>query len=67
MSSLPKSALKYLGCVLDWDNVGVNKDLNAIAYEMIHWEEKLSDLFELTEVEIHDIKAKYLIEPELMR
>ena len=67
ISSLPKSTLQYLECVLDWDHGGVNKDLNEIAYKMIHWEEKLSDLLELNEIDIHDIKAKYSHEPKLRR
>jgi hypothetical protein len=52
--------------VLDWDNEGVDKDLNTIAEPMSDWEE-LSSQLGLTEVDVSDIKEKYIGKPELRR
>ena len=53
---------------LDWDNEGVDKDLNEIADEMIDWEEKrLDTLLELSRPQIHDIKHTNLDRPILQR
>jgi hypothetical protein len=52
--------------VLDWDNEGVDKDLNMIAEPMLDWE-KLSSHLGLTRANIHDIKKSNINEPELQR
>ena len=66
LSSLPSTAHIHLGKELDWDNEGVDRDLNEIAYVMLEWEEKLSAPMKLTDIDIHDIKANHLI-AELQR
>ena len=67
VASLPESARHYLNQALDFDNNGVDKDLNEIAHHMLHWEEELSSYFELTVVDIHDIKAENSDKPKLQR
>ena len=67
MSSLPASVQPYLGEVLDWDHKGVDKDLMEIAHHMLGWEEQLSSLLGLTQVDIHDINKIYFKQPELQR
>ena len=67
LSSLPADAMPYLDNQLDWDQEGVDRHLNQIADTMIHWEEKLSTLLSLTEVQIHDLKEKYSQKPILQR
>ena len=60
ISTLPLYAQCLLEKELDWDNEGVDKDLNEIADKMIHWEEKgLHTLLELSHIEIHDIEVTY--------
>jgi hypothetical protein len=54
---LPHDVRPYLDKQLDWDNCGVEKDVNAIAHDMLEWEEKLTTGLEMTPTEIHDIKA----------
>ncbi len=66
-SSLPASARPHLELQLDWDHEGVDKDLNEIAYYMLHWEEKLSTHLGLTDIDIHDIKDTYRDRPPLQR
>ena len=58
ISSLSVSALLHLDLCLDWDNEGVDKDLDEIAHQMIHWEEDLASPLKLTDVDIHDIKFR---------
>ena len=67
MSSLPAGVQRYLDEVLDWDQKGVDKDLMEIAHHMLGWEEQLSALLGLTQVDIHDIKEIYFKQPELQR
>ena len=57
VSSLPPSAYPYLKLLVDEGNNGVEKDLIAIADEMLDWEEKLTTHFELTNVDLSDIKG----------
>lgn len=57
VSLLPECARKYLKEQLDWDNKGVDHDLNDIADKMHDWEEKLSAKLELTPIEIGDLKT----------
>ncbi len=57
VSSLPLNARHHLDLELDLGNGGVDMDLSIIADHMIMWEEKLSTLLGLTEVDIHDIKS----------
>ena len=52
---------------MDWDHKGVDKDLVEIAYHMLGWEEQLSSLLGLTQVDIHDINKIYFKQPELQR
>ena len=66
MSSLSPTAKSYLSKQLDWYHEGVDRHLNRIAKEMIHWEEKLSTLLDLTEVELHDLKENS-VNPILLR
>lgn len=58
ISSLPDKAQSYLDKQLDWDNEGVDKDLDEIAKQMIDWEEKLSTLLMMPDYEIYDIKEE---------
>ena len=67
VSSLPASARGNLSQLLDWDHGGVDKDLMEIAHHMLGWEEQLSALLELTQVDIHDINRIYSNQPELQR
>ena len=53
--------------MLDWNSKGVDKDLSEIAKHMGQWEELLAVPFELTSVDIEDIKEKYKQSPELQR
>lgn len=67
ISSLPTKAVLYLDKVLDWDQEGVEKHLDKIAYQMIEWEQKLAIELEMTEVDIHDIKERYQKSGRLQR
>ena len=67
MSSLLAGVQRYLDEVLDWDQKGVDKDLVEIAHHMLGWEEQLSALLGLTQVDIHDIKEIHFKQPELQR
>ena len=67
MSSLPAGVQRYLDEVLDWDQKGVDKDLMKIAHHMLGWEEQLSALLGLTQVDIHDIKKIHSKQPKLQR
>ena len=66
ISSLPLSIHVFLQEELDWDNNGVDKDLNDIADHLSDWEVKLSVPFKFTPSEIHDLKAKHS-NPSLLR
>jgi hypothetical protein len=66
-SNLAASVNPHLQQLLDWDSQGVDKDLIEICEHMLHWEGKLSAWLGLTEVDIHDIKAKHPWEPLLQR
>lgn len=57
VSGLPPLARGYLSEVLDWDNKGVNKDLDKIAHFMTNWEEELSSGLEIPYVEIENLKV----------
>ena len=59
VSSLPASVRPHLEQRLDWDHEGVDKDLSEIAEDMLGWEEELSTHFELTTVNIEDIKTMH--------
>ena len=65
LSFLPDSITPYLDKMLDWDNKRVDKDLSEIAKHLEKWEELLAVPFELTAVDIEDIKDKQ--SPELQR
>ena len=52
---------------MDWDNEGMDSDLNEIALHMLGWEEKLSTHVGLTAVDIHDIKVEHANNPILQR
>ena len=67
MSSLPPNARPHLELQLDHDHEGVDEDLCKIAKYMLGWDEQLSTHLKLTEVDIHDIKAKYKSQPSLQR
>ena len=67
VSSLPPPSRPHLEREIDYENDGVDKDLNEIAHHMIDWEEELSAHLELTQVDIHDIKAIYRDSPALQR
>ena len=67
VSSLPASVQPGLDEVLDWDRKGVDKDLMEIAHHMLCWEEQLSALLGLTQVDIHDIKQMHTNKPKLQR
>lgn len=67
VSSLPATTHSYLNEMLDWDHGGVDKDLHCIAENMVDWEEKLSALLELTDVNIRDLKAMYANQPIILR
>ena len=67
ISSLPAGVRRYLDEVLDWDQKGVDKDLMEIAHHMLGWEEQLSALLGLTQVDMHDINRIYSNQPELQR
>ena len=56
MSSLPPHAHHHLDKLLDYDNDGVDKDLNEIADTLLNWEEKVAVDLCLTAIDIHDIK-----------
>jgi hypothetical protein len=60
------NTISLLKQMLDWDNKGVDKDLNEIAYHMLDWEE-LSSQLGLTPVDVHDIKESNIGKPELQR
>ena len=66
MSRLPPNACSHLKLKLDHDHEGVDKDLYEIAEHMLGWDKKLSTHLELTEVDIHDIKAMHS-HPSLQR
>ncbi len=66
MLSLPVDVYHYLERQLDWNHNGVDKDLSEIADHMLDWEE-LSIHLELTDIDIHDVKALYLSSPSLQR
>lgn len=51
---------------LDWDN-DVDRDLCEIAHYMLNWDTTLAPHLSLTEVNISDIKHKFVIDPELQR
>jgi hypothetical protein len=57
VSRIPEGTQHYLTRVLDWDNKGVNKDLDEIAASMIEWEEKLSSALEIPWHRICDLKG----------
>ena len=59
MSSLPANARPHLEQQIDWNNEGVERDLNEIAYHMINWEERLCSYLGLTDVDVHDIKHDF--------
>lgn len=59
MSALPPIAQGYLSNVLDWDNKGVNKDLDKIAHFMIDWEEKLSSGLEIPYIDVENLKKDF--------
>ena len=67
VSSLPPNVRPHLGLQLDHDHEGVDEDLCEIAEHMLGWDEQLSTHLKLTEVDIHDIKAKYNTQPSLQR
>ena len=67
VSTLPASARPFLEKELDWDHNGVNLDLNEIALHMIYWEENVSALLELTEVDLHDIREMHPYKPVQQR
>ena len=64
---MPSDAHPYLDKQLDWDNGGVDKDLNEMAREMVEWEERLSTHLEMKHSEIQDIKATSKDSPVLQR
>jgi hypothetical protein len=51
---------------LDWDN-GIDRDLIEIAHHMLDWEVRLRVYLEMTDEDVHDIKAKHPNSPELRR
>ncbi len=60
LSRLPVAAHPFLKKEIDWDNNGVDKDLNMIADSMgADWEVTLSVPLELTRTNIDDLKTKY--------
>ena len=66
MSSLSTSVRLLLDQQLDWDNE-VDRDLHFIADDhTLDWEEKLSELLEITPGDIHDIKEE-CIKPAFIR
>ena len=67
ISSLPPPARPHLELQLDKGHGGVEEDLHEIAHHMLDWEEKLSVLLRLTQVNIRDIKDKNQLKPELQR
>ena len=67
VSVLPLTSREYLDKVLDWDNRGVNKDLDKIAHVMIDWEEKLSSGLEIPYVDIQNLKTEYANKDILLR
>ena len=58
MSSLPNNVSPFLCNKLDWDNDGVEKDLDAIARKMSNWEAQFAINLGLTRVEIEEIRAE---------
>ena len=54
---VPDTHLPHLDQPLDWDNDGVERDLIDIADSMLDWEVNLTTHFNLTQANIHDIKA----------
>ena len=66
-ASLPPSRHPYLERQLDFDQGGVDRDLNKIADSIINWEMNLSVELGLTNNEIHDIKAEHPINNALQR
>ena len=65
--SLPVSVRPFLKEVLDWDHGDVDKDLEAIADQMLQWEEKFVTLFELPPQEMEDLKQEMNSTPVLLR
>lgn len=59
VATLPPAALEFLDKELDWDHHGVDRHLTEIAEQMIDWEEKLSALLGMTDVDIRDLKAEH--------
>ena len=55
-SRLPAGALSHFEQKLDWDNEGVDSDLNEIAHHLLNWEEKLSTHLRPTAIDIRDIR-----------
>ena len=66
VSSLPAYARSHLELQLDWGHDGVERDLYAVAYHMIKWEEILAAPLGLTEIDIHDI-TESIYNPVLQR
>ena len=66
VSSLPPAVHPHLDYQLDWDN-DVDRDLREIAHHMLDWDSALATHLKLTEVDISDIKHKYLLDPDLQR
>ena len=62
LSSLSDRARSHLNDPVDWNN-----DLIVIAHPMLDWEERLCTHLGLTDVDVHDIKAKHQNNPELQR
>lgn len=48
----------YLDEVLDWDNSGVDEDVN-IAEHMLEWNRRLAPYLGLKDMDISDIKETY--------
>ena len=66
-SSLSPLALSHLKLQLDSGHGGVEADLYDIAVHMLDWDEKLSVLMGLNQVDIHDTKEMYPFKPKLQR
>ena len=62
LSSLSDRARSHLNDPVDWNN-----DLIVIAHPMLDWEERLCTHLGLTDVDVHDIKAKHQNNPKLQR
>ena len=58
ISLLPDTAYNHLNEELDYNNKGVDVDLNEIAEDMTEWEERLTSYLGLTRTNIHDIKKE---------